>query len=100
MSSTGNLTEVPGYAPQEVDEAMTWVVFDRETGLLYAVHEVSEYDNGEVAYSDTGAVSRWRLAEDGLTFERMEVGVFCLLPKVMRGRRTMFRGGGRIVLGH
>ena len=34
---------------------------------------MSEYDNGDVSYSDTGVISRWTMLEDGLTFQRQEV---------------------------
>ncbi len=38
--ATGEISPVPGHTPQSVDEAMTWVEFDEDSGNLYAVHEV------------------------------------------------------------
>ncbi len=45
---------------------LTWIEVDGDN--LYAVHELDEYEGQE-----SGAISRWRLADDGMTYVRQEV---------------------------
>jgi len=57
------------YYTQTVDDSMSWVEFDFETGNLYAAHEVDTFgqNGGE------GAVSRWTFDTDKQAFVQREV---------------------------
>ncbi len=59
------------------DRNLSFSVYDPEKRNLYCVHEVAHSDHVNhpkvaVSRGETGAVSRWRLRDDG-TFERKEV---------------------------
>ena len=55
---------------QDVDDNLTFLDYDPETGNLYAIHEVNSFED----VPDSGVVSRWTVGADGETFERQEVG--------------------------
>lgn len=62
-TATGELKRV---ARQTWGDAMTFMDFQGDS--LYAIHEVTAYEDIE----NDGAISRWTLGADGLTWERQE----------------------------
>ena len=67
----GHLTEMKEV---ELDENMTFLQFDSELKLLYAVHEVNSFEGTE----GTGGVSRWKVDLDEAgrpTFTKLEVSL-------------------------
>ena len=63
-TETAELTRVN---TQDWGTAMTFL--DLQGDNLYAIHEVTEYEEIE----NDGAISRWTLGSDDLTWERQEV---------------------------
>ena len=54
---------------QSMDGNHSWLEYHKATGDLYATHELKQHEE----FGTTGAVSRWKLQQDGQTFKRMEV---------------------------
>ena len=56
-------------ATQLADENMSWLIFDQESGNLYATNEKTGYGINQ----DSGLIARWMLDVDGVTFVKQEV---------------------------
>lgn len=77
-TTTGHAGEV---TIQNSDKNLSFTVFDKHKGNLYCVHEIKNFNEvkeaqkvteGDLDTMNTGAVSRWKLSENG-TFERKQV---------------------------